>query len=147
MKTKIISIVVMLLMACNVMAQDYMRVYFKDGTSRKFYLNDITSIATKKLDADGIQHSDYEYQHITTRNNNYTYNLNEVDSITFTNINEDLEEQHFVDGMSTVMSAITENSLIYDVDFLIYLITQSEAVEDAWSDGNTLNVKIIPLLK
>lgn len=142
MKTKIISIVVMLMVVCNVMAQDYMRVYFKDGSERKFYLKDITSITTKKLDADGIQHSDYEYQHITTHHNKYVYNLNEVDSITFTNINEELEEQHFVDGMSTVMSAITENSLIYDVDFLIYLITQSEAVEDAWSDGNTLNVKI-----
>ena len=142
MKTKIISIVVMLMVACNVMAQDYMRVYFKDGTDRKFYLKDITSIATKKLDADGIQHGDYEFQHITTHHNKYVYNLNEVDSITFSSIDEEAAERNFAVGMFTIFPIIGECTSIKDVEEKINLIRNAEGVETAWSDGHVLNVKI-----
>ncbi len=140
MKTKIISIVVMLLMACNVMAQDYMRVYFKDGSERKFYLKDITSIATKKLDADGIQHSDYEYQHITTHHNKYVYNLNEVDSITFCKFNEEEVINNLSNALPDLFDIYSECGNIHDAENFIQHINNLKGVEKAWSDGHQLFV-------
>ena len=142
MKTKIISIVVMLLMACNVMAQDYMTVYFKDGTDRKFYLKDIATIATKKQDAEGKQHGDYEYQHITTHHNKYVYNLNEVDSITFSSIDEEAAERNFVAAMPEVFSAISDCNTIDDAEKLVDQINAIDGVGEAWTDGHALNVLI-----
>ena len=142
MKTKIISIVMMLLMACNVMAQDYMTVYFKNGTDRKFYLKDIASIATKKLDAEGIQHGDYEFQHITTYHNKYVYNLNEVDSITFSSIDEEAAERNFVAAMPEVITAISDCNTIDDAEKLVDQIKAMNGIGDAWTDGHVLNVLI-----
>lgn len=142
MKTKIISIVVMLLMACNVMAQDYMTVYFKDGTDRKFYLKDIATIATKKQDAEGKQHSDYEFQHITTHHNKYVYNLNEVDSITFSSIDEEAAERNFVAAMPEVFSAISDCNTIDDAEKLIDQINAIDGVGEARTDGHMLHVSI-----
>ena len=142
MKTKIISIVVMLLMACNVMAQDYMTVYFKDGTDRKFYLKDIATIATRKQDAEGKQHGDYEYQHITTHHNKYVYNLNEVDSITFSSIDEEAAERNFVAAMPEVFSAISDCNTIDDAEKLIDQINAIDGVGEAWTDGHMLYVLI-----
>ncbi len=140
MKTKIISIVVMLLMACNVMAQDYMRVYFKDRSCRKFYLNDITSIATKKLDADGIQHSDYEYQHITTHHNKYVYNLNEVDSITFSKFKEEEVINNMSVTLPEIFEVISSCSNVNDINNYLSKIKNYQGVEDAWVSGVELFV-------
>ena len=142
MKTKIISIVVMLLMACNVMAQDYMTVYFKDGSDRKFYLKDIASIATKKQDAEGKQHGDYEFQHITTHHNKYVYNLNEVDSITFSSIDEEAAERNFVAAMPEVFSAISDCNTVEDAEKLVDQINAIDGVGEAWTDGHMLYVLI-----
>ena len=140
MKTKIISIVVMLMMACNVMAQDYMMVYFKDRSCRKFYLNDITSIATKKLDADGIQHSDYEYQHITTLHNKYVYNLNEVDSITFSKFKEEEVINNMSVTLPEIFEVISSCSNVNDINNYLSKIKNYQGVEDAWVSGVELFV-------
>ena len=87
MKTRILHIVmalVMAMIALPMMAQDCMEVYFKDGTTRKFYLKNVTEITTSRQDADGVMHSDYDYQHVTTTNGRYIYALNDIDSIAFT---------------------------------------------------------------
>ena len=46
MKTKIISIVVMLMMAVNAMAQDYLTVFFKDGKTESFYMRAVNKFYT-----------------------------------------------------------------------------------------------------
>ncbi len=143
MKTKIISIVVMLLMACNVMAQDYMRVYFKDGTSQKIYLKDITSIATKKLDADGIQHSDYEYQYITTHHNKYVYNLNEVDSITFSKFKEEEVINNLTNDLPEIFELLSDCENTNDAKFILRQIKDFQGVENAWIENVTLYVSFI----
>ena len=140
MKTKIFCIVVMLLMAANVMAQDYMRVYFKDGTDRKFYLKDIATIATKKQDAEGKQHGDYEFQHITTHHNKYVYNLNEVDSITFCKFNEEEVINNLSNALPDLFDIYYECGNIHDAENFLQHINNLKGVEKAWSDGHQLFV-------
>ena len=140
MKTKIISIVVMLMMACNVMGQDYMRVYFKNGTDRKFYLKDIATIATKKQDAEGKLHSDYEFQHITTHHNKYVYNLNEVDSITFCKFNEEEVINNLSNALPDLLNIYSECRNIQDAETFLQHINNLSGVEKAWSDGHQLFV-------
>ena len=69
MKTRYIKGILTLLMAWVVlpmMGQDCMEVHFKDGTERRFYLEGVVEVSTSKYDANGVMHSDYDYQHIKT---------------------------------------------------------------------------------
>ena len=80
------------LLTLPVLGQDFMNIYFKDGNFRKFYMKNILEIATSKVDADNVQHNSYDYQHITTLTDKYIYRLDDVDSITFTSVDEEIAE-------------------------------------------------------
>ena len=145
MKTRFIKsllAMVLTMLALPMMGQDYMNVYFKDGTFRKFYLKNVTEITTSKLDADGVQHADYDYQHVTTIHNKYVYSLEDVDSVTFTKIDEEKAEQNFVSAMPVVFSVIEDCETIGDVESRIDEIKNAKGVADAWSDGHQLYVAI-----
>ena len=145
MKTRLFKTILALalaLIALPMMGQDYMNVYFKNGDFRKFYLKNVTEITTSKLDADGVKHADYDYQHVTTIYDKYVYSLEEVDSITFTKINEELAKQNFVAAMPTVFSTISSSNTIEEIEKKIDIIKNTEGVADAWSDGHQLFVAI-----
>ncbi len=119
MKTRFIKslmAMVLTLGALPMMGQDYMNVYFKNGAFRKFYMKNITEITTSKFDSEGIQHSEYEFQHVTTNYAKYIYSLEDVDSITFTKIDEELAEHNFVSAMPKVFNAISDCKSIDDVE-------------------------------
>ena len=145
MKTRLFKTILPLalaLIALPMMGQDYMNVYFKDGTIRKFYLKNVMEISTSMLDADGVQHADYDYQHVTTIHNKYVYSLEDVDSVTFTKIDEEKAEQNFVSAMPVVFSVIDDCETIADVESRIDEIKNAEGVAGAWSDGHQLYVSI-----
>ena len=145
MKTKLIKTILALtlaLVALPMMGQDFMNVYFKDGTFRKFYLKNVTEITTSKLDADSIQHGEYDYQHVTTIYDKYIYSLEDVDSITFTKIDEEQAKQNFVSAMPVVFEAISGCESIKDVEDKLYQIKNIDGVADVWSDGHQLYVAI-----
>lgn len=145
MKTRILKSLLVLAMMCvtlPMVAQDFMNIYFKNGDFRKFYMKDITEIATSKADNEGIQHSDYCFQCIKTIHDKYVYNLENVDSITFSKIDEEKAEENFVTAMPEVIDAISDCETIDDVEEKIDQIKSSEGVTDAWSDGHQLYVSI-----
>ena len=145
MKTRLLKTILALalaLIALPMMGQDFMNVFFKDGTFRKFYLKNVTEITTSKLDADGVQHADYDYQHVTTIYDKYVYSLEDVDSVTFTKIDEEKAERNFVSAMPVVFSVIDDCETIGDVESRIDEIKNAEGVADAWSDGHQLYVAI-----
>ena len=107
---KCVLAIVMAFMAMPMMGQDFMNVYFKDGDFRKFYMKNISEITTSKFDAEGVQHSDIDYQHITTIYDKYIYSLEDVDSITFTKIDEEIAEQNFASAMSAVFPILSSCS-------------------------------------
>ena len=145
MKTRLIKsllAIVLTLISLPMLGQDFMNVFFKDGTFRKFYMKNVTEIVTSKFDADGVQHGDFDYQHVTTIYEKYVYSLEDVDSITFTKIDEEKAEQNFVSAMPNVFSVIEDCETIEDVDRKIDQIKNIEGVADAWSDGHQLYVAI-----
>lgn len=139
---KYIIAFVLTFMALPMMAQDYMNIFFKNGDFRKFYMKNITGIVATKVDAEGVEHEDYSYQQITTIYDKYIYKLEDVDSITFTKIDEELAEQNFVTAMPEVFSAIEDCATIADVEKHLPEIQHMDGVEKAWSDGNQLFIKI-----
>ena len=134
--------VVLTFFTMPLLAQDCLVLFFHDGSFRKFYLKDIVEITSSKFDAEGVQHSDYQYQHITTHSNKYVYELENIDSITFSKYNEELAQQNFVKAMPKVFSAISECEKIADVDDKIEQIKNAEGVANAWSDGHKLYVSL-----
>ena len=76
---KFILSMVLMFVAVSMVAQDFLTVYFKDGILRKFYLEGVTEITTSQYDAEGVQHTEYAYQHIVTRNKTYIYVLEDID--------------------------------------------------------------------
>ena len=139
---KYIIAFVLAIMTQPMMAQDYMNIFFKNGDFRKFYMKNITEIVATKVDAEGVEHEDYNYQQITTIYDKYVYKLEDVDSITFTKIDEELAEQNFVSAMPQVFSAIEDCETISDVEKKIDQIKNADGVADAWSDGHELHVSI-----
>ncbi len=139
---KSILILVMAFLALPMMGQDFMNIFFKNGDFRKFYMKNITEITTSKFDANGVQHSNVDYQHITTIYDKYVYSLEDVDSITFTKIDEELAEHNFVTAMPSVFSTISDCETIDDVEKKLDIIKNTEGVADAWSDGHILHVAI-----
>ena len=139
---KYIMTFVLAFMTLPMMAQDYMNIFFKNGDHRKFYMKNITEIVATKIDADGVEHEDYSFQQITTIYDKYIYKLEDVDSITFTKIDEELAEHNFVTAMPQVFSAIEDCETIADVEKKIDQIKNTEGVTDAWSDGHQLYVSI-----
>ena len=145
MKTCNIKSILTLLMVWVVMppmAQDFMNIYFKNGDYRKFYMKNITEIAASMIDASGVQHSNYGYQCITTIHDKYTYRLEDVDSITFTKIDEKKAEQNFASAMSVALPDIIKCNNIEDAEQFIDDIKGADGVADAWSDGHMLYMKI-----
>ena len=133
---------VFLAVALPVISQDFMNIFFKDGNSRKFYLNEIIEFKASNTDADGIQHDSYCYQYIKTATNEYIYSLEDVDSISFAKRDEALEEENFVNAMTSVFPIINECSDINDVESHLDAIKTAEGVEHAWTDGHQLYVEI-----
>ena len=145
MKTRLIKSLLtqaLVVMALPVMSQDYMNIYFKNGDFRKFYMKNITEIVASKVDTEGVQHSDFSSQCITTIYDTYVFNIEDVDSITFTKIDEEKAEENFVSAMPEVFSAIDECETIEDIEDKIEDIKNTEGVADAWSDGHQLYVSL-----
>ena len=140
---KSIIALVMAFMVLPMMSQDFMTIYLKDGSFRQFYMSDISEITTSNYDEQGILHGNYLYQHITSIYDKYIYNLEDIDSISFIKINEELAEENFVSAMPKVINTISDCETVKDAETKIFQIKNIDGVEDAWCDGHQLYVKIV----
>ena len=145
MKTRFIkSLLAMVLMwiALPMMGQDFLNIYFKDGTTRKFYLRGVTEISTSQYNASGVRYSNYEFQHVKTPYNDYVYNLSDIDSIAFSKFDETKTRQDFSSAMKGTIQSLSECESIGEAEKMLGQIKATSGVEDAWSDGHELFVKI-----
>lgn len=140
--TKYLLTLVLALLTLPMQSQDFMNIFFKDGSFRKFYLKDVTEIAPSKIDLDGVVHNNYAFQYITTLHDKYVYNIEDVDSITFTKIDEVLAEKFFVSAMPQVFNVIESSESIKDVESNIDKIKEIEGIVDAWCDSHELHVSL-----
>ena len=145
MKTRFVKAVLTLalaLLTLPMQSQDYMNIFFKDGSFRKFYMKNVTEIFASKTDAEGVVHSDYSYQHITTISDKYIYSLEDVDSITFTKRDDKIAEKNFVTAMPQVFNIIENCESIKDVESNMDKIRNIDGVANAWCENHKLYVSI-----
>ena len=132
----------MAFMALPMMGQDCMEINFKDGTYQKFYLEHVTEMATTKYDAEGIMHDSYEYQRIVTTDDVYTFLISNIDNISFMKYDEETAKHNFVEANTAVFNILRDNPTLMEVEEHLDEIKSAEGVEDAWSDGHELFVKV-----
>ena len=133
---------ILITMALPAQSQDFINIFFKNGDARKFYLNEIIEFKATKKDADGVQHNDYDYQYIKTLSDEYIYRIEDVESISFAKRNEVIEEQNFVNAMTSVFPIINECLDIDDIESHLDAIKTAEGVERAWTDEHQLYIEI-----
>lgn len=132
---------VLAFMALSMMGQNCMKVCFKDGSTRKYYLEKIIEITTSKVDEDGFSHSDYDYQHVKTTNGIYVFKLSDIECLTFTKISESQTAQSFASVSQVALDALSDCETVEDAEAKIEQIKSSSDVEDAWRDGASIYVK------
>ena len=145
MKTRFVKAILTLalaLLSIPMQSQDYMNIFFKDGSFRKFYMKNVTEILVSKTDAEGVVHSDYSYQHITTLYNQYVYLIEDIDSISFSKFNEEQAIQNASFATDAVEKAIQNCATIDDVKPKLDEIKKTKGIDDAWISDNQLFVKV-----
>ena len=124
------------------LSQDFMNVYFKDGTFRTFHFNTIKEISVSKIDADGSWYSDYQFQHIVTKNEEFVYDLALIDSISFTKYQEHVVRNNTKEALTTALPLLSKCFSAREAEEEIETIKGSEGVETAWVEGDFLFIKI-----
>lgn len=86
------------LIGMPVMAEDFVTVYYHDGTHKMFFVSDIERIHMSHLDLDSVAYSDYRSQVVETTYGTYMQMINQIDSVVFSHVdmtyprtNEELE--------------------------------------------------------
>ena len=139
---KSIFALVMTFMALPMMAQDFMNIYFKDGTFRIFHFNTIVELSTSEFDNDGVRHMDNQYQHVKTEYGEFVYDINEIDSISFTKYKEDVVKEKISAVMDGALQLLSNCKSIKDAEEMMERFKNLDEVENVWSNGHSLNIKI-----
>jgi hypothetical protein len=121
--------------------QDFMTIHFKDGSLRTFHFSNIKSISTSKVDADGMFHSDYQFQHISTLNENYVYDLAIIDSISFTKYHAESARKDLSSAINVALSTLADCESISDVENKLDIIKNADGIEKIWTEGSFLRIK------
>ena len=139
---KSVLALVMAFMALPMMGQDFMSIYFKDGSYKKIFLDKLVEFATLKVGADGLPTSEYRCQHVVTKNCEYLFDLSEIDSIRFIKISKEQLNHNYQSALEIVLPALSECKAATDVERLLEIIKKTDSVEDAWCDEVNCFVKI-----
>ena len=139
---KSILALLLILVSMPMMGQDYMNIFFKDGSHLIFFMPSLKELYVSNYDSEGYFQSDYKYQYLVTNSGKYVYDLSDIDYITYTKCDEEEVEQNIVNSVSTIIPILEECSSITEVEKRLDDVKMAEGIEDAWSDGSQLCVKI-----
>ena len=70
-------------------AQDYLKIYFKDGHTERHFMHLVENISTTKYDLEGNLHSEYQMQQVVMADTTYSYYIADIDSMAFRKFNEE----------------------------------------------------------
>ena len=139
---KSILALVMAFMALPMMGQDFMNIYFKDGTFRIFHFNTIVEFFTSPFDSNGVQHMDNKFQHVRTEYEEFVYDINEIDSISFTKYNENVVNEKITAVMDGALPLLADCESIGEAEAMVERLKNLDEVENVWSNGHSINIKI-----
>ena len=127
----------------QVKAYDYFVIHFSNGTkSDVFYTSGIDSIRYSQIGLDSIKYADLQVQEIWTPDSIYRYSLSDIDSISFTNVDEEVLARRISHVCATISPYYKKTSSTEDISQYLSEIQSIDGVEDAWTDNQSLFVKV-----
>ena len=145
MKNKIISSVLtlaLLLTAMPAAAQNYLKLYFKDGHTERHFMHLVQNITASKYDLEGNLHSDYQIQQIVMPDTTYSYYIADIDSMAFTKVND----QKVISDIKTTATFVESKLQQYDITEMessLSEIKSLDGVQDAYIEESNLIVDIV----
>lgn len=123
-------------------ANDYLKIYFKDGHTERHYMHLVESISTTKYDLEGNLHSDYQMQQIVMPDTTYSYYLADIDSMAFRKVDEEQVKERVESVQSSLEQISQQSSNIEDLASHVDEIKSIDGVEEVYYDGNDLFIQI-----
>ena len=145
MKNKILRTLLTAVMTITVLpmvANDYLKIYFKDGHTERHFMHLVESISTTKYDLEGNLHDDYQMQQIVMPDTTYSYYLAEIDSMTFRKVDEEQVKKNVEKINNYVIPIFEQCSTVEEMEEHIDEITSVEGVENIIRSGTDIIVKI-----
>ncbi|MBQ6211013.1 MAG: hypothetical protein IJK42_14790 [Prevotella sp.] len=128
--------------AIPVIANDYLKIYFKDGHTERHYMHLVESISTTKFDLEGNLHDDYQMQQIIMPDTTYSYYLADIDSMSFKKVDEEQLKQDIENVTTSLKQIYLQSSNIEEMASHIDDIRNLDGVEDVRQSGSDLIVQI-----
>ena len=122
----------MLLMAWVVLptaANDYLKIYFKDGHTERHYMKLVENISATKYDLEGNLHSDYQMQQIVMKDTTYSYYLADIDSMAFRKVYEEQIKKDIETVTSGAESALQSCQTVEEMGQHLEELRSLEGVE------------------
>ena len=123
-------------------ANDYLKIYFKDGHTERHYMHLVESISATKYDLDGNLHTDYQMQQIVMPDTTYSYYLADIDSMAFRKVDEEQVKERVETVQSSLEQISQQSSNIEDLASYVDEIKRIDGVEEVYYDGNDLFIQI-----
>lgn len=145
MKTRFIKSILTLLMALTVLsiaANDYLKIYFKDGHTERHFMKLVENITVTKYDLEGNLHSDYQMQQIITADTTYSYYLADIDSMAFRKYYEEQVRNRVESFISTMETMLEQNTTMEDLVSHMEEIKNIDGVEEVYYDGENMFIQI-----
>lgn len=131
-----------MLIVIPVSAQDYLKIYFKDGHTERHFMHLVENISTTKYDLEGNLHSEYQMQQVVMADTTYSYYIADIDSMAFRKFNEEQVRERVELVQASLDAIIKECSTAEDLSSHLDEIKNMEGVEEACIDGSDLFVQI-----
>ena len=134
MKNYLLKAICLLALAATtlpIVANDYLKIYFKDGHTERHYMKLVESISATKYDLDGVLHSDYQMQQIVMKDITYSYYLADIDSMSFKKVYEEQVKKDVETVTSCAEVALQSCQTVEDIEQHLEELQGIEGVESA----------------
>ena len=139
---KSILALLLILVSMPIAANDYLKIYFKDGHTERHYMKLVDNISVTKYDLEGNLHSDYQMQQIVMADTTYSYYLSDIESMAFAKVEEDELEKNVESVENNVTPIFEQCSTVEEMEAHLDEIKAIASVEDAWRDGSDIVVQV-----
>ena len=145
MKNKILRTLLTAVMTITVLpmvANDYLKIYFKDGHTERHFMHLVESISTTKYDLEGNLHDDYQMQQIVMPDTTYSYYLAEIDSMSFTKVDDEQVLKNATAVANAIEPIFNQCESIEDMEQHLDEIKNIDGVENVFSTGTDIVVQV-----
>ena len=139
---KAICLMALVMTSLSIEANDYLKIYFKDGHTERHYMKLVESISATKYDLEGNLHSDYQMQQIIMKDTTYSYYIADIDSMSFRKVDEEQVRSSVESVQSSLEPILQQCSSIENLLSHIDEIKSIEGVENVYNDGKDIVIQI-----